>query len=87
MVGRFSMRIFFSMRLLFPVSSLPLLLMLLLMLLAPSSAAAQPAATRSKEEAALLAAPTADLITTEFLAPAVRQAAEELMAQTLRCAQ
>jgi len=38
----------------------------------PSSA--QPPATRAKEEAILLEAPTADLITPEFLAPAARQA-------------
>jgi hypothetical protein len=39
-----------------------------------AAAAAPPAASRAKEEAALLQTPTADLIATEYLAPAVRQA-------------
>jgi hypothetical protein len=51
-----------------------LLLPLLMASFLAASSAAEPAAGRTDEEAALLAAPTPDLITVEFLAPAARQA-------------
>jgi len=58
------MRMSFSLRVLVVTGSL----------VAVVASAAPPAASRAKEEAALLATPPADLIPTEHLAPAVRQA-------------